>query len=76
MTEESAHPQRGQPFELGPTADDCPYKTDNRPEKKRSRMSQLGSQVLIRGFRMKIFRRRSNARFAHYVGTGSVRAMA
>jgi hypothetical protein len=75
VAEEPADPHWSQPFEFEPTTGDRPCQTDNRPDKKRSRMSCLYSQcpsVLIRNFGVKIFRRRNGASFAHGIETRSV----
>lgn len=47
VTEESTHPQRRQPFESEPTADNCSAKADHRPHKKTRRMFELKSHIIF-----------------------------
>jgi hypothetical protein len=45
MTEESAYTERGEPGKFEPTASNCCDKTDHRPSKKRSGVSDLTSKL-------------------------------
>jgi hypothetical protein len=45
MTEEPAYTERGEPRKFEPTASNCGDKSDHRPSKKRSGVSDLSSKL-------------------------------